>query len=116
MVYIFESDLPKIKSINFALKNIYGLGKFNSELICKKAGFSTNLKIKDLSREQLNKLVKTIESLNFVLASDLKKSRLMQNKLLISIKVYKGFRKVQGLPSRGQRTHTNARTAKKKML
>jgi small subunit ribosomal protein S13 len=114
MVYIFESELPKNKSILFALTNIFGVGKLNSFLLCKKLGFSQNLKITDLSQKQIIKLIKNIESSNLILASDLKKERFLKLKKLLSIKSYKGLRRNQGLPIRGQRTHTNARTSRKR--
>ena len=82
--------------------------------ICKKLGFSINLKIKDLSKEQLNKLTLAIESLELNLGSELKKLKSLTLKRLISIKSYKGFRRNQGFPIRGQRTHSNAKTARKK--
>ena len=115
MVYLFESELPENKSVFLSLTHIYGLGKFNSLLICKRLGFSKNLKVKNLSKEQVNKLVKTIEYLNIELASDLKKSKIISIKKLISIKSYKGLRKTKGLPIRGQRTHTNAKTSRKRL-
>ena len=114
MIYLFESEIPDNKSLFFALTYIYGIGKVNSVLICKKLGFSKNLKVKDLSKEQIYKLVKIIELMNFKLAMDLKKFKLLINQKLISIKSYKGLRKNQGLPIRGQRTHTNAKTARKR--
>ena len=114
MIYLFESELSENKSIFFVLSYIYGIGKFNSSLICKKLGFAKNIKIENLSREQLNKLIHIIESLNIELGSDLKKLNLIKLKRLISIKSYKGLRRNQGLPVRGQRTHTNAKTARKR--
>ena len=114
MVYLFESEISENKPIFVSLTQIYGIGHFTAVLICKKLGFSKNLKIKDLSKEQILKLIKTIELLKLNIASDLKKSNLLNSKNLISIKSYKGLRRNQGLPVRGQRTHTNARTAKKR--
>jgi small subunit ribosomal protein S13 len=115
MIYIFESELHKNKSIFLALMNIYGIGKFHSLLICKKLGFSKNLKVKNLSEEQINKLIKIIESLNIKLVSDLKRLHLLNKKKLINIKSYRGLRRNQGLPIRGQRTHTNSKTARKRL-
>ncbi len=116
MIYLIESKLPENMSIFFALQQIYGIGKNNSFFICKKLGFSINLKVKNLSKNQTTNLLNLIESLNLIIGSDLKKfnNLIMQN--LISIKSYKGTRKLQGLPVRGQRTHTNARTARKKLI
>ena len=73
MVYILETKLTENKSIFFALKNVYGIGKSKSFLICKQLGFSYNLKVKDLSNEQISKLLKLIESSNLMITSDLKK-------------------------------------------
>jgi small subunit ribosomal protein S13 len=116
MIYLIESNIPENKSVYLGLTHIYGIGKSRSLFICKNLGFSLNLKIKYLSKDQLNKLIKTIDFLNFELASNLKKIKLLNAKKLISIKSYKGLRRYQGLPIRGQRTHTNAKTARKKYL
>lgn len=116
MIYLFESELPENMSVVFALKRIYGIGKKNSFLICKKLGFSINLKIKNLSKHQITYILNLINSLNLVVAADLKNLKNLIAKNLISIKSYRGLRKIQGLPVRGQRTHTNARTARKKFL
>jgi small subunit ribosomal protein S13 len=114
MIYLFESELPENKSVFFALTHVYGVGRANSSLICRKLGFSTNLKIKNLSKDQIIKLIKTIELSNIELASDLKKVQLLITKKLVSIKSYRGLRRTQGLPVRGQRTHTNGKTARKR--
>ena len=116
MVYLFESKIPEDKSVFFALTYIYGINRPTSFLISKKLGFSKNLKIANLSNEQIQSLLKIIESLNLVLGSNLKKTKQLIKKKSISIKSYKGLRKNQGLPIRGQRTHTNARTARKHFL
>lgn len=113
MVYLFEAKIPDDKSVFFALTYVYGINKTNSLLLCKKLGFSKNFKIKNLTKEQINKLIKIIESLNIDLASDLKKKKVLALKKLISVKSYRGFRRNQGLPVRGQRTHTNAKTSSK---
>ena len=114
MVYLFESELPNSKILSFALVNVYGIGKANAFLICKKLGFSRNLTVKELSKEQTGRLIKSIESSNLIVAGDLLKYRLLIAKNLVSIKSYRGLRRYQGLPVRGQRTHTNARTCRKR--
>jgi small subunit ribosomal protein S13 len=113
MIYIFETELVETKSITLALADIYGLGFFPSNLISKKQGFLPNLKAKYLTKNQLNLLKQTVIHLNRELAGDLKKIKTLNIKRLISIKSYRGLRMFQGLPVRGQRTHSNARTAKK---
>jgi len=114
MLYIFESELPENMSVRFALLHIGGIGRAKSALICKTLGFLNNFRIRDLTREQLSKLISCIESLNMELSGDLKKLNLLVTKRLITIKSYRGLRKSQGLPVRGQRTHTNAKTARKR--
>lgn len=114
MVYIFESELPENKSVFFAMMHVFGLGKSKSDFVCKKLGFSRNLKIKDISKEQLSKLLTLLELLNIPLGSELKKLRSIRITNLVSIRSYRGLRLRQGLPVRGQRTHTNARTARRR--
>jgi small subunit ribosomal protein S13 len=112
MIYLAETNLQKKKSVIFALNSVFGIGKPTSLSICKKLGFSNNFKIKDLSEEQYKNLLEVVKSLNLNLASDLKKINLIQLKKLVNIRSYRGLRKLKGLPIRGQRTHTNAKTAR----
>ena len=113
MIYIFETKLYDNKSITFALSSIYGIGVKQSLDICKKLGFVKNLKVKNLSEEQIKNLIKLIETSDLMITGDLKKVKNLLLKTLISIRSYKGLRKIKGLPIRGQRTHTNSRTAPK---
>jgi len=113
MIYLLETELPKNKSIFFGLTNIYGIGKFQAFVICKKLGFSVNLKISELSNDQVTDLLKLVEKSNLILGNDLKKLQILFLKKLINIKAYKGLRKISGLPIRGQRTHTNAKTVRR---
>ena len=113
MLYVLETKLPENKSVVFALTKVYGIGEKTAYLICKKLGFSTNLKTKDLTQEQIEELIQLIESLNLTLNNELKKLRSLNLKTLISIKSYRGLRRVRGLPVRGQRTHTNAKSSRK---
>lgn len=114
MIYLFESELSENKFVFIAITQIYGIGKKNSLLLCKNLGLSKNIKIKDLSKDQINQLMKITNSLELIVGSDLKKKKLFIKKTLISIKTYRGLRLYQGLPVRGQRTHTNGKTAKRK--
>jgi small subunit ribosomal protein S13 len=113
MIYLLETKLPENKSVLFALTNIYGIGQSTAFLICKKLGFSINLKIKDLTQEQTGEILQVVELLNLTLNNELKKFKSLSLKNLISIKSYRGLRRVRGLPVRGQRTHTNAKSARK---
>nr|BBC77707.1 ribosomal protein L13 [Nitzschia sp. NIES-3576] len=114
MLYLLETNLPDQKSVFFALTRVHGIGKNTAFSICKKLGFSINLKIKNLTQDQISEILQLISSLNLLLNNDLKKFRSVALKNLISIKSYRGLRRVRGLPVRGQRTHTNAKSAKKK--
>ena len=111
MLYILETELPENKSIHFSLTNIFGIGKFQSFLICKKIGFSHNNKLSKLTSNQTIKLTKLIETSNILISTNLKKYKIVLIKKLTQIKTYKGIRRLRGLPVRGQRTHTNAKAA-----
>ncbi len=113
MLYIFETELNTNKPVFIALQQIFGIGVFTSEKICNSLGFSINYKIKDLTKYQYFLLLKRIDDLDLLLSSDLKKKITLNNSRYISIKSYRGLRKLQGLPIRGQRTHTNAKTARR---
>ena len=113
MIYIFETEILNNKPLIFSLQKIYGLGKKNSSLICKQLGFSNNLKTSELSNYQVSKLVKIIEKSDLIITNELRKLQAFSLRNLIDIKSYKGLRRLNGLPVRGQRTHTNSRTSKR---
>ena len=112
MIYIFETEISNVKTIKFSLQKIYGLGNYQTLMICKKLGFSKNLKTSELTNEQILKLIKIIENSNLTITSELKKLHIFNLKKLVGIKCYTGLRRIKGLPVRGQRTHTNAKTVK----
>ena len=114
MVYFFETKLLENKSIFFALNSIYGVGKAKSFKICKRLGFSINLKVKNLSEEHILKVSKLIESSDSAVAGELRKIQALNFKRLLSIKSYRGIRRIKGLPVRGQRTHTNAKSSRRR--
>lgn len=113
MLYLLETNLPDQKSVLFALMKVHGLGKNAALLICKKMGFSKNLKVKNLNQEQIAELLEFIDSLNLLLNNELKKLEFIILRKFVNIKSYRGLRRIKGLPIRGQRTHTNAKSAKK---
>ena len=113
MIYILETELLENKPIFFSLTRIFGIGHFQSFLICKKLGLSNNCKLSTLKPDQITKLVKFIENSNLLINSSLRKSKIMLAKNLVQIKAYKGIRRLRGLLIRGQRTHTNAKTVSK---
>jgi small subunit ribosomal protein S13 len=107
MLYFLQTKLSNNISVFFSLINIYGINKNTAFLLCKKLGFSMNLKTKNLTSEQIVELFQLIESLNLILNNNLKKLESLALANLISIKSYRGLRRIQGLPVRGQRTHSN---------
>ena len=113
MIYILETELAENKSVFFSLTKIFGINQFQSFLICKTIGLSYNCTLSNLTPDQVLNLVKFIEILNLSINGDLKKSKILLAKKLVQIKAFKGIRRLRGLPVRGQRTHTNAKTASK---
>lgn len=113
MLYLLETNLPDQKSVLFSLVKVHGLGKNTVLFICKKMGFSINFKVKNLNQEQIAELLELIDSLNFLLNNELKKIESIILRKLVNIKSYRGLRRIKGLPIRGQRTHTNSKSAKK---
>lgn len=114
MIYLFDSIIPEEKTVVIALTYIYGIKKTNSELFNKILGFSKNIKLKNLTNTQLNSLVVCIKSSKLLLGNNLKKFKSINNQKLVNIRSFRGLRKKQGLPIRGQRTHSNAKTSRKK--
>lgn len=112
MVNIFETELSQKKSVELSLRRIYGINSSTSNLICKNLGLSANLKLAQISEEQIFKLVSLIENKNLILSSDLKKLNSFNFNKIVAMKLFRGLRKLSGLPVRGQRTHSNSKTAK----
>src|SRR3954454_16702634 len=103
--------LPGPKRIEIGLTYIYGIGRVRSNTILKDAGVSPDIRIKDLSEDDVRKISKVIEDQGGV-EGDLRKEISMNIKRLMEIGCYRGLRHRRGLPVRGQRTKTNARTRK----
>jgi small subunit ribosomal protein S13 len=114
MIYILETDLHDKKPISFALTKIFGLNRSKAVKICKTLGLAQNLTFENLKKDQTLKLIKFIENSNTNINIDLKKLQVSLSKNLIQIKAYRGIRRLRKLPVRGQRTHTNAKTAKRR--
>ena len=109
MSYIVGTSLPQDKTLIYALTHIYGIGFYNSKLICKKFGLGLDCKVQDLSSNQLSSLVLLIESLNIKIGSVLHRFNNDKIRNLCDIVSYRGSRHRKGLPVRGQRTHTNSK-------
>ncbi len=111
MARIAGVDLPPQKRAAIGLTYIYGIGRSRATTILTEADISTDKKIRDLSEEELNKIRAVIDQQGMV-EGDLRKQIQMDIKRLMDIGCYRGLRHRKGLPVRGQRTHTNARTRK----
>jgi len=113
MIYLFETEINNNKPLSFSLQQIYGIGKFQAFILCKKLGVSKNFLTANLSKEQIFNLLKLIENSNLILANKLKTRQILLLRKLVDMKSYSGLRKIRGLPIKGQRTHTNAKTSKR---
>ncbi len=111
MAHISGVELPREKRIVIGLTYIYGIGKSTAEQILAKLEIDENIKVKDLNIEQEKKLREIILD-DYVVEGDLRTQKAMDIKRLMEINCYRGIRHKSGLPVRGQRTHTNARTRK----
>jgi len=111
MARIAGVDLPRNKRIEVALTYIYGVGLSTSQLILSQSGVSPDRRVHELSDEEVNRLRRTIEN-QFKVEGTLRTEISMNIKRLMDIGCYRGLRHRRGLPVRGQRTHTNARTHK----
>ena len=112
MARILGVDIPGEKRIDIALRYIYGIGPVNSKQILDKAGIDHALRAKSLNEQQLSQIAHAIQEGKYVIEGDLRREIGMNLKRLQGIKCYRGVRHLRGLPVRGQRTQTNARTRK----
>jgi len=111
MARIAGVDLPRDKRVEIGLTYIYGIGKILSNSILKETGISPDTRVKDLTDAEVNKLREFIDK-NSKVEGDLRREIALNIKRLIEIGSYRGIRHRRGLPVRGQRTKTNARTRK----
>ena len=111
MARIAGVDLPRTKRIEIGLTYIFGIGRTRSNLVLQEAGVSGDVRVKDLSEDDVRKISRVLEEQGRV-EGDLRKEISMNIKRLMEIGCYRGLRHRRGLPVRGQRTKTNARTRK----
>jgi small subunit ribosomal protein S13 len=111
MARIAGIDLPRNKRIEVALTYIFGIGRTSARKICSKANVDIDMKTDQLSEGDVSRLRETIER-DHTVEGDLRRETAQNIKLLMDIGCYRGLRHRRGLPVRGQRTHTNARTRK----
>jgi len=105
-------DIPGDKRIEASLPYIYGIGPVTAKRILEQANISPDIRAKNLSSEQLNQIIQAITASGLALEGDLRRELQSNLKRLQAINCYRGIRHRRGLPVRGQRTSTNARTRK----
>ena len=110
MARIAGVDLPREKRVEIGLTYIYGIGLTSSQKILAEAGINPDTRVKDLTDDQVNAIRKAME--NYKVEGDLRREVALNIKRLTEIGCYRGVRHRRGLPVRGQRTKTNARTRK----
>lgn len=111
MARIAGVDLPRDKRVEIALTYIFGIGKTTSQKILNDAGIDVNTRVRDLTEDEVSKLRETIDK-SVKVEGDLRREVSLNIKRLTEIGCYRGVRHRRGLPVRGQRTKTNARTRK----
>ena len=112
MPRILGVDIPGEKRVEIALRYIYGLGPVNSREVLARANIDPSVRAKTLTETQLSQIVSAIQEGKYVTEGDLRRELGLNLKRLQAIKSYRGIRHLRGLPVRGQRTQTNARTRK----
>jgi small subunit ribosomal protein S13 len=111
MARIAGVNLPNQKRLEIGLTYIYGIGQSTAQKVCKELGLDPNEKVKDLTDDEVTKLRTYIDA-NLEVEGDLRREIQLSIKRLIDLGAYRGMRHRRGLPVRGQRTSTNARTRK----
>ena len=111
MARIAGVDLPKDKRIEIGLTYVYGIGRTSAKKILEKTGINPDTRVKDLTDEEEAKLREAIDK-EYIVEGDLRRSVALDIKRLTEIGCYRGLRHRRGLPVRGQRSKTNARTRK----
>ena len=112
MPRILGVDIPKEKRMDVALRYLYGVGPHISNMILKESGIAAEKRAKDLSESEVSHITNIIEKLGLKIEGDLRRDISQNIKRLMDIGAYRGSRHKKGLPARGQRTRTNARTRK----
>ncbi|MGV3279158.1 30S ribosomal protein S13 [Rickettsiales bacterium LUAb2] len=111
MARIAGINIPTAKRLEIALTYIYGIGNTSAKNICEKCNISLDKRVKDLTEQETQKLREVIDK-DYSVEGDLRREVYMNIKKLMDLGCYRGLRHRKGLPVRGQRTHTNARTRK----
>jgi len=111
MARVVGVDLPRDKRVEIGLQYIYGIGLTRAKELLEKTGISPSTRVRDLTDEEVSRLSAAVSS-DYKVEGDLRRELASNIKRLMDINSYRGLRHKRGLPARGQRTHTNARTRK----
>jgi small subunit ribosomal protein S13 len=111
MARIAGVDIPRDKRVEVSLTYIYGIGRSTANKILKRAEINVDTRVKDLTEQEVSRIREVLEG-NYVVEGDLRRDVSMNIKRLMDIGTYRGLRHRRGLPVRGQRTRTNARSRK----
>ena len=112
MARIAGVDLPREKRIEIGLTYIYGIGRTSADRILEAANVNPDTRVRDLTNEEVDKIKVAIDDLGIMVEGDLRRETALNIKRLQEIGCYRGIRHRKGLPVRGQKTKTNARTRK----
>lgn len=112
MPRILGVDIPGEKRVEASLRYVYGLGPTRVKSVLEESEVDPNLRAKDLSGQQINRIIQVIQARGYMIEGDLRRELQQNLKRLQGINCYRGIRHKKGLPVRGQRTSTNARTRK----
>jgi len=112
MARIAGVDLPREKRIEIGLTYIYGIGRVSATKILAEAGVNPDTRVRDITDDEVKKITEAIESMGIMVEGDLRREIALNIKRLQEIGCYRGIRHRKGLPVRGQKTKTNARTRK----
>jgi small subunit ribosomal protein S13 len=110
MALIAGVNVPDNKRLNVALRSIYGVGASRANKVAESAGIEGDPKVRDLNEEEIARVRAAVERGEYVIEGDLRRETQMNIRRLVDIGTYRGLRHRRGLPVRGQRTKTNART------
>lgn len=112
MARLLGVDIPSNKKIEYALRYLYGIGPQRAQLLVQEAKLDPNKRAHELQEEEVNRIASLIIEKAYKVEGDLRREIISNIKRLQAIKCYRGIRHIRGLPVRGQRTSTNARTRK----
>jgi small subunit ribosomal protein S13 len=112
MPRVLGVDIPGEKRIEASLQYVYGIGSTRAKQVLEEAEIDLNTRAKDLSGQQINRIIQVIQAHGYMIEGDLRREFQQNLKRLQGINCYRGIRHKKGLPVRGQRTSTNARTRK----